>query len=73
MSALVEIPDRDRIEAVLMVRTGMGWTVGIGRVSAGKPEREREAHLTEREARAAALALSDRHDLLILRSDARDG
>lgn len=65
-----EIPERDRVQVVLMLRTGMGWTVGIGGIVAGRIERDAMAFATDRDARAAALTLSDRHDLMVVRSDA---
>lgn len=68
MSALNPIPERERLQAVLMHREGMGWAVGVGGVLAGRIERDRSVHLDERAARAAALGLSDRLDLLVLRS-----
>jgi hypothetical protein len=68
VSVLHSIPARDRLEAVLMLREGMGWAVGIGCLVAGRIERERSAHMGEREAQAAALDLSDRFDLIVVRS-----
>lgn len=68
MSALNPIPERERLQAVLMQREGLGWAVGVGGVLAGRIERERSVHLDEHAARAAALMLSDRLDLLVLRS-----
>ena len=65
------IPARERLEAVLMIREGLGWSVGVGCLVAGRIERERTGHVAEQEAQEAALALSDRVDLIVVRSDGR--
>lgn len=68
MTALNPIPERERLQAVLMQREGLGWAVGVGGVLTGQIERERSVHLDERAARSTALDLPDRLDLLVLRS-----
>lgn len=65
-----EIPERERVRVVLMQRTGLGWCVGIGFMVSGRIDEDRMAFLTEREARGAALALSDLRDLMVVRSEA---
>ena len=65
---MVAIPDRDRLEAVLMLREGLGWAVGVGRLVGGRIERERSGHVAEREAHDAAVALGDCLDMLVLRT-----
>ncbi|MCT8003283.1 hypothetical protein NZL82_15510 [Sphingomonas sanguinis] len=61
-------PDRETLEAVMLMRVGGGWAVGIGCLVAGEIGRERSSYLTDREAQAAALDLADRHDLIVVRA-----
>lgn len=68
MTALNQASERERLEAVLMKRDGLGWAVGIGRLVAGEIERERTGHMAEGSALRAALILSDRFDLLVVRT-----
>lgn len=70
MTRGVEIPHRETIQVVLMLRTGLGWTVGVGGLLAGRIERDHMGFANERDARVAALALSDRLDLFVVRSEA---
>lgn len=67
------IPVRERLEAVMMRREGLGWAVGIGCLVAGRIERDRSAHIEEDEAQATALELSDRLDLIVVRSEGDHG
>jgi hypothetical protein len=73
VTALVGVPDRDRLEVVLIERTGLGWAVGIGRLMARGIERDRTAYLMEREAIGAARQLADAGDMLLLRVEAGEG
>ncbi|PZU77749.1 MAG: hypothetical protein DI530_12215 [Sphingomonas sp.] len=73
MTALVQVPDRDRLEVVLIERAGLGWAVGIGRLMARGIERDRTAFLMEREAIGAARRLADAGDMLLLRVEAGEG
>lgn len=66
---LVQLPARERLQAVLLVRTGLGWAVGVGSIVAGRIERDGSAYLTERDAERAALSLADRFDLIAVRSE----
>lgn len=68
MSALVRVIPRDRIRAVLMVRRGLGWHVGIGGMLTGEIEGTATPYLSDREAEDAAMALADRHDLMAVRA-----
>lgn len=67
MTVLVQVPDRDRLEVVLVRRVGIGWEVGIGRLMARDIERERAGFMMEREAMAAGVRLADQRDLMLLR------
>ena len=69
MSALVALPRRDRLQAVMVERYGTGWCVGIGPLVAGGLERDVSCHIGEKEAVRAAVALSDANDLLAFRVD----
>lgn len=71
MTALKPIPTREDMQAVLMIRTGLGWTVGVGGVLAGTITSRARRCLDDKEATAAAVALSDELDLMALRSDPR--
>ena len=73
MTVLVGVPDRDRLEVVLIERAGLGWAVGIGRLMARGIERDRTAFLMEREAIGAARQLADARDMLLLRVEAGEG
>lgn len=73
MTALVAVPDRDRLEVVLIARAGLGWEIGIGRLVTRGIERERSAFLTEREAVEAAVRLADSTDMLLLCVERAEG
>ena len=73
MTVLVGVPDRDRLEVVLIERDGLGWAVGIGRLMARGIERDRTAFIMEREAIAAACQLADACDMMLLRVEAGEG
>lgn len=65
MSCLPEIPDGSTIRAVLMLRTGLGWAVGVGFLIAGKIDAEQMAFADDKGAREAAIRLADRLDLQV--------
>ena len=72
MTALVRLPHRESLRAVLVVRRGparqlgnsYGWCVGIGKVASGCIEGERQVFTDAATAERAALALADEHDLI---------
>ena len=68
MAALVTIPDRVKVQAVILERHGLGWRVGIGSLVVGQIEREPMNFMRERDAIAAAQALADAHDVMAVRS-----
>jgi hypothetical protein len=61
-----DIPER--MAVVLMQREGIGWRVGVGSILAAEIDGPSEAFADELAARAAALELSDRLDLMVLRA-----
>lgn len=67
MTALMQIPHRDRLRAAILKRDGMGWRVGIGWMATGEIDDHRGAYLQERPAERAALALADEGDLIAVR------
>ncbi len=69
MSVLLRLPARERAQAVLMRRTGLGWAVGVASIVTGRLNDDAEAYWSEKDASTAAIALADRLDLLALRSD----
>ena len=70
MTALVRIPYRETMLAVLVVRSGLGWRVGIGRVATGRIDGGHESFAEQKEAAAAAIELADSRDLIVLQCDA---
>ena len=68
MTALVGLPNRDRLQAVLVERFGSGWRVGLGSLVSGEIDRQSSCHLIERDAVKAALALADESDLIAVRA-----
>lgn len=67
MSALNRLPERTALRAALMIRSGLGWRVGIGPIATGEIDGEAEGFNLERHAERATLALADRHDLIAVR------
>lgn len=67
MSVLNAFPQREGLQAVLMLRRGLGYAVGVGGLVSGQFDGPAECHLSERDAQTAALALSDVHDLIVVR------
>lgn len=68
MTAMLRIPRRSEARAVLIVAHGMGWRVGIGPIATGEIDGAAAAHMSPRDAEAAALALADANDLMALRA-----
>jgi hypothetical protein len=66
MTALIQIPHRAKLRAVLVKRSGTGWRVGIGSVLSGAFEADSTGYSNERQAETAALRLADAHDLMAL-------
>jgi hypothetical protein len=68
VSVLNAVPERQRLQAVLMNRDGMGWAVGTGGLLDGEITARRSAFIDEQAARAAAVDLADALDLIAVRS-----
>lgn len=64
MTALVRLPHRSKLRAVLVLPAGIGWHVGVGRLASGEIEGERKAFVDARKAEEAAFALADAEDLI---------
>lgn len=66
MSALPAFPSRMRLRAVIVERRGMAWATGTGLIATGGIDRELQMHATQAAAEAAALALADARDLMLV-------
>jgi len=67
MSALLRIQRRTEAQAVLIVRDGMGWRVGVGSIVTGLSRGVGEPFMIERDAEAAGMAHAYELDLALLR------
>jgi hypothetical protein len=67
VSALLRIQRRTEAQAVLIVRDGMGWRVGVGSIVTGLSRGVGEPFMMERDAEAAGMARADELDLALLR------
>lgn len=68
MTAMLRLPHRDTLLAVLVQRVGLGWRVGIGPIAAGRPDEDHGAYTDERQAERVAIRLADERDLIVVQA-----
>lgn len=68
MTALLALPHRERLRAVLMLREGSGWRVGVGSIVSGKIDEDHGGFNSDRSAERAALRLADERDLIAVQA-----